>query len=230
MTRKFKFEQNRYFHICNRSNDQSPIFLDERDYARFLFFILYYQTPIPFFNISRNISYFVKHSMSDFNISHEITERTLLLRNVELASFAIMPNHFHLFLREKTDDGIGIPRYLQRVQTGYAKYFNAKYKKRGHLFQGSFRAVPVRTSEQLLYLSAYIHRNPRELHEWKNREIQYPWSSYQDHRKKNRWGELLKTEVVLNNFSSGDSYFTFVETSTAKLQPGESPIDELKLE
>lgn len=132
-----------------------------------------------------------------------------------------MPNHFHLLVREKTDDGSGVPRYLQRIQTGYAKYFNTKYKKRGHLFQGAFRAIPVESDEQLLYLSAYIHRNPRELKNWKDKEERYPWSSYQDLTKNNRWGELLKPAVILNQFPSADKYYDFLKTSTAKLRPRE---------
>lgn len=141
-----------------------------------------------------------------------------------------MPNHFHLLIREKTNDSNGVSRYLQRIQTGYAKYFNAKYKKRGHLFQNVFRAIPVETDEQLLYLSAYIHRNPRELREWRGKEDQYPWSSYQDLIKNNRWGELLKPGVILNQFSDNNSYHKFVETSTAKLQAKESLIKDLLLQ
>ncbi|OHA64038.1 MAG: hypothetical protein A2842_01730 [Candidatus Wildermuthbacteria bacterium RIFCSPHIGHO2_01_FULL_48_25] len=104
------------------------------------------------------------------------------------------------------------------METAYAKYFNTKYEKRGHLLQGVFRAVPVKTDPQLLYLSAYIHRNPRGLPQWKNKELEYPWSSYQDYAKKNRWGELLVPDIVLNQFSTTQSYQDFVETSTAKRQ------------
>ena len=125
---------------------------------------------------------------------------------------------------------MGIPRYLQRVETGYAKYFNAKYKKRGHLFQGPFRAVPVETNDQLLYLSAYIHRNPRDIKEWGGKEATYPWSSYQDFIGENRWGELLEQDIILHQFSRNNTYRKFLKTSTAKLQAGELPIEDLLLE
>lgn len=222
--RKFKFSENSYYHICNRSNDESTIFPDERDYMRFLFFILYHQASLPFYNLGRYVSYFEKYQ--SFNVTDETVSRVVAQRKVALGEFTIMPNHFHLVVQERTKTGKGIPSYLQRIETGYAKYFNAKYKKRGHLFQGRFRAVPIETDEQFLYLSAYIHRNPRALQAWKNKEITYPWSSYQDFTKRNRWGELLKPGIILDQFPNAEAYRVFVETSTAKLQSGESPLDE----
>lgn len=215
--RKFQFAQNSYYHICNRSNDERPIFLDEKDYSRFLFSILFYQSPVIFNNLGRQTSYFVRHSM--FNIPSDVLKEIIAARKVELNIFTVMPNHFHLLVQEKTRGGISL--YLQRLQNGYAKYFNTKYAKRGHLFQGNFRAVPVETDEQLLYLSAYIHRNQRELEEWRDKEIEYPWSSYQDLVKNNRWGELLKPDIILNQFSDADKYYEFIEESTAKLKAGE---------
>lgn len=217
--RKLKFVQNAYYHICNRSNDEQSMFLEEKDYARFLFFLLTCQAPLPFYNLGRQTSYFMKQSK--FNISQEQISQIVTQRKVEMNAFAIMPNHFHIMVQEKTEIGNGISWYLQRIETGYAKYFNAKYRKRGHLFQGYFRAIPVETDKQLVYLSAYIHRNPRDLKTWKDKEEKYPWSSYQDYAATNRWGKLLKPEIVLNQFSNLESYRNFVETSTAKLNQEE---------
>lgn len=224
--RKIRFAPGAYYHICNRSNDKQAIFLDNKDYLRFLFSILFSQAPISFHNISRQISHFAKQST--FNIPAEVLAEVLTKRKVELNIFTTMPNHFHLLVQEKIEGGIS--SYLQRFQNGYAKYFNTKYKKQGHLFQGAFRAIPVETDEQLIYLSAYIHRNPGELKQWGNKEINYPWSSYQDLVKNNRWGKLLKPDIILNHFSSPQKYYEFIETSTAKLKLKESVIDDLTLE
>ncbi len=219
--RKFKFKEGSYYHVCNRSNDKGTIFMDSRDYARFLFYILFYQAAVPFHNLGRYISHYVKHSM--FNIPETTIDEMGRKKIVGLSGFVIMPNHFHLLLQEGGNNGAS--QYLQRAQNGYAKYFNAKYAKRGHLFQGAFRAIPVDNDEQLKYLSAYIHRNPHELGKWKNKEISYPWSSYQDCVGKNRWGELLKPNIFLDQFSSPAQYRDFVETSTAKLRQGEVPLE-----
>lgn len=136
-------------------------------------------------------------------------------RFVGLTAFCLMPNHFHLLLRQVEDNGIA--RYMQRVVKGYTDYFNTKYDSSGHVFQGRYKSVHVTDNEQLLYLSAYIHRNPRELQMWKNREEFYPYSSLQDYIDKNRWGNILEIDILAGQFSRTDhGYRDFVRTSPAK--------------
>jgi putative transposase len=135
-------------------------------------------------------------------------------RQACLLNFVLMPNHFHFLLREESEHGVS--DYLRRVQDGYTKYFNAKYGKSGHLFQGPFKAVHVKNNDQLLYLSSYIHKNPKEL---KNGiEYSYQWSSFQDYILDNRWGALLESDTILRQFKNEDKYKYkyFVKISKAK--------------
>jgi len=216
--RKTKIIPGEYYHIYNRGNNKQPIFLDEKDWSRFLFLIIYFQSPITFYNIGRQVAYFVKHRVLDI----PMTEKMLNDRGVELISFTLMPNHFHLLVHELKQNGSS--NYMQRVLNSYTKYFNTKYKKSGHLFQGPFQYVHIKDDNQLLYLSAYIHRNPREINAWINKEDIFPWSSYQDYINKNRWGELLKTGIIIEQFPDVEKYRSFVETSGAKELP--KSIDE----
>ena len=136
-------------------------------------------------------------------------------RTVELVAFCIMPNHFHFIIRELKEGGISA--YMQRILNAYGKYYNTKYEKSGHVFQGPYRAVHVVNDRQLLHTSAYIHRNPREISGWFKREKEYSWSSYQDFIYKNRWGNLLVPDIVLEQFRNKEKYKKFVETSPTKL-------------
>lgn len=201
-----------YYHLYNRGVAKQNIFFDERDYVRFLLLILYCQSLHTITNPGFHVSHFIEHSI--FNISKKTRDSILADRHVELTAFCLMPNHFHLMVREKEEGGIG--RYMQRVLNAYTKYINAKYGKSGHLFQGPYQAVHVDENKQLLYLSTYIHRNPRELKSWKNKENRYPWSSYPDYCGNNRWGELLSTDIVLDQFSSKENYHAFSKSSPAK--------------
>lgn len=140
---------------------------------------------------------------------------------VELVAFCIMPNHFHLIVKELEEGGIAT--YMQRVLTAYSKYYNTKYEKSGHVFQGPYGAVHIEDDRQLLHLSAYIHRNPREISKWFNKEDQYPWSSYRDFIGDNRWGNLLLPDIVLGQFKDKKHYHKFVKTSPAKVFEDELP-------
>lgn len=204
-----KIALGEYYHIFNRGNNKQNIFFDNRDRIRFLFLILYFQSSLPIYNIGRQVSHFAKHQM--FNIS---MEKIIKDRTTELISFVFMPNHFHLILHEIEQGGIS--KYIGRIQDGYTKYINTKYTKSGHLFQGAFQRIYIKNDEQLLYLSAYIHRNPRELEQWENKEEKFTWSSYQDFSKQNRWGELLKNQIIIEQFSGPNEYRKFVEESSAK--------------
>ncbi|MBU1159749.1 transposase [Patescibacteria group bacterium] len=213
MPRRENISIGEYYHIFNRENNKQNLFREERDWVRFLFLVLYLQSPLVFNNPGRSISYFVRHRK--FNIPKDIEKNVIKNRYAELVNFCLMPNHFHLTVREIKEGGIS--KYLQRIQIGYTKYLNIKYAKSGHVFQGSFRSVHIKNNEQLLHLSAYIHRNPRELKKYKNKESDYFWSSYQDYIKENRWNNFLKTKIILGQFSNKKEYDNFAKTSGTKL-------------
>ncbi|OHA06894.1 MAG: hypothetical protein A3B34_03475 [Candidatus Sungbacteria bacterium RIFCSPLOWO2_01_FULL_54_21] len=210
--RKIKFVPGEFYHIYNRGNDKKDIFRAHADYARFLFGTLFFQAPVPIYNISRYISSYVKHRV--FNIPTDTQRKIIEKRGVELVAFTFMPNHFHLLLYECSESGIS--NYMQRVLNAYTKYFNTKYDRSGHLFQGPFHAKYVETNEQLLYLSAYIHRNQRDLPTWTNKEQLYPWSSYHQYTHENKLGDLLATQRILGQFKNQKEYQEFVDTSGAK--------------
>src|SRR3989338_6329347 len=145
-----------YYHIYNRGVLKQNIFLDRRDYSRFLFLILFFQSPITFNNIGRPISSFVRSSTLNIDSQDVISDRF-----VELSAFALMPNHIHLLVKETKENSLA--RYMHRINTAYTKYFNTKYRRSGHLFQSRYKSVLVDDNDQLLYLSAYIHKNPKTL-------------------------------------------------------------------
>ena len=213
--RKMSFAQNEYYHIFNRGNNKQNIFLDDGDRARFLLLLLFFQCDLPPLRINKSVADFIKNQHRVLDIFADEVSEIASNRYVALESFALMPNHFHLMLREAREGGIS--QYMQRVLNSFTKYANTKYEKSGHLFQGPFKAVRIEDNKQLLYLSAYIHRNPREMDGWHNREHRFPWSSYSDYISHNRWGPLLEQDVILSQFTNKSEYYHFVKTSAAKL-------------
>ncbi len=217
--RKVSPAPDEYYHLFNRGAFKHDLFENQADYIRFLFYILYSQSPVAFVNTSRIVHTF--NQEQGFAVSEEETADILKNRFVELVAFCIMPNHFHLLVKEIEEGGIA--NYMQRIGIGYTKYFNTKREINGRIFQGVYGAVHINDDTQLLYTSAYIHRNPRELRAWKGREFEYPWSSLQDFTEANRWGGLLMSDIIAGQFdaSSNSNYKDFIKTSTAKMVAAE---------
>jgi len=211
-----------YYHIYNRGMQKQPIFETDADRLRFLFLLFVFQGKNSIKNISREIKQSVQSPTLHISTLHtlhfnpDLEKDILKNRTVELISFCLMPNHFHLQVLEKTEGGIS--KYMQRVLTAYTKYFNVRHQKSGHLLQGSYKSTLMENDLQLMHASAYIHKNSRELMRWKGKEGEYPWSSFQDYVLENRFGKLLSTGIILDRYDNKKaiSYRNYVNTSTAK--------------
>ena len=94
-----------------------------------------------------------------------------------LPSYCVMPNHFHLLLRQ--NNTYTAQQLLLRICTSYSKYFNKKYKRVGHVFQDRFKQVEINDEKQLLWLHAYINLNP-VLDRITTKPENYQWSSYNE--------------------------------------------------
>ncbi len=121
---------------------------------------------------------------------------------VHVLAYALMPNHFHLVLMQKTDGGISL--FMKKIATAYAMYFNLAHEHTGVVFQGRFRSRHVDTEAYYRWLFAYVHLNPVDLveSEWKEKGIQnsdrvqsfiknYRYSSYQDLRGLERPEQII---------------------------------------
>lgn len=78
-------------------------------------------------------------------------------RHVTIIAYCLMPTHLHIIVQQERAEGIST--YMANVLNSYARYFNTKYKRKGPLWVGRFKSVPVETDEQLLHLTRYIYLN-----------------------------------------------------------------------
>ena len=172
--------QGEYYHLYNRGNSKQKIFHDARDYSRFIS-LLYIS------NSKDNFNLYDLERNADFNV-YDLDRRETL---VSIGAFCLMPNHFHVLVREKIDGGIS--RFMQKLGTAYSMYYNKKYQRSGALFEGKFKSRHLDMDRYLKYIFAYIHLNPTKLiqRDWKERGIknvqqalkylkEYPYSSYKD--------------------------------------------------
>lgn len=114
-----------------------------------------------------------------------------------LYAYCLMPNHVHL-LMERRRDAIG--RVMQRLLTGYSQYYNRKYRRIGHLFQGRYKGILCQTDQYLAELVRYIHLNPVRA-KIVSRPEAYPYSSHRAYMGIDEpW--LVDIEPVLRHFGA----------------------------
>lgn len=91
---------------------------------------------------------------------------------VDVICYAIMPDHYHLLLREKLERGI--TSFIHRCNISIAKYINTKTERHGPLFESLFKSKHISTNYYLLHLSLYIHLNPLDFlvgKQWREHKI-----------------------------------------------------------
>jgi len=126
-----------------------------------------------------------------------------------LISYCLMPNHFHFLIRQNTE--IPLSKLMLKVSTSYSMYFNKKYDHVGGVFQDCFKAVLAESNEQLLWLSAYIHQNPKVAGLVKGLK-NWQWSNYLDYIDA-RKGDMCDIDVILGQFKNISEYADFVDSS-----------------
>lgn len=223
MPAKFRIKEyysDGYYHVYNRGVEKRAIFIDEQDYRVYLSYLETYLMPKNRYNL--------QEILADPNTSRQEKNKTIkLLRlnnfseSISLLSFCLMPNHFHLLIHQTAS--MAIDQFMNSISTRYSGYFNRKYHRIGTLFQGVYKAVVIKSDEQLLYLTRYIHRNPLSLKlselnirkGYTNNQLQqYIYSSYPTYVGVNHL-EWVKPTIVLSEFNQvhhKNTYKSFVET------------------
>jgi putative transposase len=197
-----EYREGSYYHIYNRGVEKRDIFLDEQDYAIFLHLLKYFLSPA-----EKEIK---NPLVGLYNLKY-IRPRPLenLAGKVELLAYCLMPNHFHLLIKLITYSGM--TELMQKVLTAYSMYFNKRYERVGHLFQGRYKAAVVDNGEYLLHLSRYIYENPLELFGMTRTVlVSYPYSSYAYYLKV-KHANWINTEYILGFFDEKQTYQDFVE-------------------
>ncbi len=198
-----------YYHIYNRGVEKRTIFIDHQDYSVFLRFLKEYLLPLNHPDLLKLKS--LNKKRHPINCSSDI----------DLLSFCLMPNHFHLFIKQKTQQGI--KSFMKALSTNYAMYFNYKYDRVGPLFQSIYKAALIEGESYFLHLSRYIHINPKEILDRDQPLHEYPYSSYLYFLQRKR-ADWIKPYEILALFRSPKSilpndmfsYQSFVENYGSK--------------
>lgn len=181
------------YHVFTRTVERRDVFLDMSDYERFAALLTHCIPP---------------GVIKSFSLAKRLGQKHLLPPSgeglIDLLCFCLMTNHVHLLVRENVEGGTS--KYMKRLLTSYACYFNRRYSRSGSLFIHPFKAVLIDGDEQFLQVSRYIHLNPYVAH-MVNDVFAYPWSSLQEYTGKP--SQLCHRDLLID-IMSPDSYRSFV--------------------
>jgi REP element-mobilizing transposase RayT len=140
--------------------------------------------------------------------------------------YILMGNHYHLLVETPKAN---LAKAMHYLNTSYSGYFNSKYNRSGHLFQGRYKGLLIEKERYLLAVSRYIHLNPVRSGRSKKAE-DYPWSSYPQYVGKTKKVKWLNSDWILNQFSKNRvgarrRYRGFVEEGIIS---SENPLKDLK--
>lgn len=141
------------------------------------------------------------HDHQDFQFFIKKLEIIIKKCEFKLLCYCLMPNHFHLCLRQCSTNGLS--EVMHKLNVSYAMYYNNKYKTVGHVFQGRFKFKYVNTDIYLFYLSLYIHNNPNEFGQ--NKPEHYIYSSAQEYINTNFKNPICTgKQIILNGINAAD--------------------------
>ncbi len=195
------FEKDKYYLISNLGLNKENIFIDEEDVARFLFLITHFQSPTPIHNSSWSTRMYLRKGK--FTTTQAKLDPILEDRSISLLAFSVQKNSFSLLIKNIQESILSV--YMHRISTAYSKYFNSKYSKKGHVFNGPFSADLILQID-LAKTSCTLHQNTEK----------DTWSSKYDYLKTNRFGELLNTEEILEPIGGPLKYKEFLEKNISQ--------------
>lgn len=187
MIRKEKFAAWEIYHICNKSIANFGIFKDPQNARRFLQTLHYYNTRE---DTRRFSDMFRKKAYGSFNLLYPVKDAL-----VKFISYNIMPDHYHILIKIIRGS---LSKFISDVENSFTRYFNIKFKRKGPLWQSPFRAVRIKSDEQLLHVTRYIHINPttdnlvEKPEDWK-------FSSYRDYISNERILKEIMTEITIKD-------------------------------
>ncbi len=217
MMRKEKIAPGEYYHIYSRTILNIPEFKDKSNAEKLAQALLIANST----NSSEAFQTLRNDKDTPFKKIIEIIQKGEKM--VDVLCYAIMPDHYHLLLREIKEDGIS--NFIHKCNTSIGKYVNIKNDRSGPLFESRFKSKHINTNEYLLHLSLYIHLNPldflvnknwrkHKLLNWreaKNKLLNYRWSSLSHFLDDNCKNHIISgEEIIKNQFDNKKEYEIFL--------------------
>ncbi|NTV21983.1 MAG: hypothetical protein HGB03_00210 [Candidatus Yonathbacteria bacterium] len=211
MLRDAPFVEGEIYHLYTRGVEKREIFLSDFDRKRFQLSLFLSNNNHAGMQIRNTIKIFEDNGATSWGKIYQEYEKGEPF--VDILAYVLMPNHFHILVKEHIPEGGGISKFMQKIMNSHTGYFNKANERTGALFEGTFKSKHVNDEAYFRWLFSYIHLNPLKLIEpgWREgiirdmpRAIQflnnYAWSSFPDYAGVERPEGVILTKDALPEY------------------------------
>lgn len=114
--------------------------------------------------------------------------------DVIIHNYALMTNHYHILLETKKNN---LSKAVQFLNDKYAKYYNKKYNRVGHLWQGRYKSYVLYDDAHFWVVAKYIERNPIKANMVQDVNL-YNYQSFYEWKNRSKYYELLNDSKIFN--------------------------------
>lgn len=130
-----------------------------------------------------------------------LLKKLLKTEKIQIHAYCLMDNHFHILLKSKKDE---MSLFMQKLLSSYARYFNHKTGRIGHLFESRYRSESIEDDKYYITVVRYILQNPEKAMICKTEK--YKWSSFGSYMK----NSFVNTDYILKLFVNKTLLFHYL--------------------
>lgn len=149
----------------------------------------------------------------------ELIYNKLYDTGITILAYCIMSNHAHLLIHTEKIEGLS--KFMQKLNTAYAMYYNKTKDRVGFVFKNRYFSREILNQGQLYTCLRYIHNNPVKANICKEMKS-YPYSSYNDFFNRNNklitnkslkllFGRVISIEEIFNSIHQKQSIYDLTE-------------------
>ncbi len=145
----------------------------------------------------------------DYTKFLEILCNSVKLYNFIVHSYCLLHNHYHLLIETKEEN---ISLSIRYINSNYAVYFNKKYNRSGHLWQGRYQSWYILNKSYLPMLILHIEQHPIK-HHLADKLGDFKYSSYRSFANLDEPAECLRQSFVFKKYETKEEIERFFNVS-----------------
>jgi len=154
------------------------------------------------------------YNPANYEYCLRLIQRYKVRYGITVIAYCLMPNHYHLLLRQEGDTPVY--RFINSLFNSYVQAVNRQQNRKGPMFEGRYKYVHVDKGDYLIHLCRYIHLNPVKAN-LTSRPEDWLYSNYSE------WvclqdGSVKDQNFIKDHFTTPMDYASFCENSSEGIE------------